>query len=107
MSKGPFDIIVVGAGSAGCVVARRLVDQGASVLLLEAGGPDTNPAIHDPLRFGELWFSEQDWGYRTEPQEHAADRRLHWPRGRVLGGSSSLNAMIYTRGEAIEYEHWA
>ncbi|HYS37616.1 MAG TPA: GMC family oxidoreductase N-terminal domain-containing protein [Pseudonocardiaceae bacterium] len=107
MSEGTYDVIVVGAGSAGCVVARRLVDRGANVLLLEAGGPDTNPAIHDPLRFGELWFSEQDWNYRTVPQSSAGDRRLHWPRGRVLGGSSALNAMIYARGAALDYDHWA
>ncbi|MBT2488430.1 GMC family oxidoreductase N-terminal domain-containing protein [Streptomyces sp. ISL-96] len=107
LSKGPFDVIVVGAGSAGCVVTRRLVDRGAEVLLLEAGGEATNPAIDDPLRFGELWFGEQDWAYRTTPQEHAAGRRLHWPRGRVLGGSSALNAMIYARGAALDYDHWA
>ncbi|GAA4994888.1 hypothetical protein GCM10025734_25190 [Kitasatospora paranensis] len=102
-----YDIVVVGAGSAGCAVARRTADCGARVLLLEAGGPDTNPAIHDPLRFGELWFGPEDWAYRTAPQPDAADRRLHWPRGRVLGGSSALNAMIYARGSALDYDHWA
>ncbi|MEC3978208.1 GMC family oxidoreductase [Amycolatopsis sp. H20-H5] len=105
--KISYDVIVVGAGSTGCVVARRLVDRGARVLLLEAGGRDTDEAIHDPRRFGELWFGERDWAYRTAPQEHALGRRLHWPRGRVLGGSSSLNAMIYTRGAAADYDHWA
>ena len=105
--RGPFDAIVIGAGSAGCAVTRRLVDRGASVLLLEAGGPDVNPAIHDPRRFGELWFGEQDWAYQTVPQPAADHRRLHWPRGRVLGGSSSLNAMIYTRGAALDYDSWA
>lgn len=106
-AKISHDVIVVGAGSTGCVVARRLVDRGARVLLLEAGGRDTDDAIHDPRRFGELWFGERDWAYRTAPQDHAAGRRLHWPRGRVLGGSSSLNAMIYTRGAAADYDHWA
>ena len=80
------DVVVVGSGSAGAVVARRLVDAGASVLLLEAGLPDDNPAIHDPARLFELWDSEQDWGYRTVPQAACAGRELHWPRGRVLGG---------------------
>lgn len=107
MADTAFDVITIGAGSAGCVVTRRMVDRGARVLLLEAGGPDTDPAIHDPRRFGELWFGERDWAYLTVPQEHAAQRRLHWPRGRVLGGSSSLNAMIYTRGAARDYDHWA
>ncbi len=102
------DVIVVGAGSAGAVVARRLVDRGdVRVLLLEAGGADTSPAIHDPARAHELWDAAEDWGYRTVPQPHAAGRRLHWPRGRVLGGSSSLNAMIWVRGAAHDYDHWA
>jgi choline dehydrogenase len=101
------DVIVVGAGSAGCAVARRLVDSGLRTVLLEAGGPDTNPAIHDPLRFGELWSGVEDWGYRTLPQPHADNRRLPWPRGRVVGGSSSLNAMIWARGAPADYDHWA
>ena len=77
-----FDVIVVGAGSAGCVVARRMADRGARVLLLEAGGADTDPAIHDPRRFGELWFGERDWAYLTAPQEHAAGRRYRAIRRR-------------------------
>src|SRR6188472_3687525 len=93
------DVIVVGSGSAGAVAARRLVDGGARVVLLEAGGPDVNPAIHDPGRFHELWRSEEDWAFETIPQRHASDRRLAWPRGRVLGGSSCLNAMIWVRGD--------
>lgn len=101
------DVVVVGSGSAGAVVARRLVDAGASVVLLEAGGEDTNPAIHDPTRIFELWGSPEDWNYYTAPQEHAAGRRLHWPRGRVLGGSSALNGMIYVRGYPGDYDHWA
>lgn len=101
------DVVVVGSGSAGAVVARRLVDAGVRVLLLEAGGSDANPAIHDPARVWELWDSPDDWGYRTAPQAHAAGRQVHWPRGRVLGGSSSLNGMIYIRGWRGDYDHWA
>lgn len=100
-------VIVVGAGSAGCVVARRLVDAGWQVTMLEAGGEDANPAIHDPMRMAELWHSADDWDYRTVPQEHAAGRRLHLPRGKVLGGSHALNAMIWVRGAAWDYDGWA
>ena len=101
------DVVVVGSGSAGSVIARRLADAGADVVLLEAGEPDANPAIHDPARLFELWDSEQDWGYRTMPQAACAGRELHWPRGKVLGGSSALNGMIYTRGHRSDYDGWA
>jgi choline dehydrogenase len=101
------DVVVVGSGSAGAVVARRLVDEGASVVLLEAGGPDENPAIHDPARVWDLWDSPEDWGYRTVPQAACAGRRLHLPRGKVLGGSSALNGMIYIRGHRSDYDTWA
>ncbi|MBN6038849.1 GMC family oxidoreductase [Amycolatopsis sp. 195334CR] len=101
-----MDVIVVGAGSAGSVVARRLADAGAAVRLLEAGGPDGNPAIHDPSRAGELWHGPEDWDHHTVPQPHAANRRLHLPRGKVLGGSHALNAMIWVRGAPADYDGW-
>jgi choline dehydrogenase len=101
------DFIVVGAGSAGCAATARLVGRGARVLLVEAGGPDTNPAIGDVSRAHELWHSPDDWDFFTVPQPGAADRRLHLPRGRVLGGSSSLNGAIHVRGAPADYDHWA
>ncbi|GAA0231815.1 GMC family oxidoreductase N-terminal domain-containing protein [Saccharothrix mutabilis subsp. mutabilis] len=101
------DFVVVGGGTAGCVVARGLLDRtDGTVLLLEAGDHDTNPAIHDPLRMHELWDSPQDWGLRTVPQRDAGDRVLHLPRGRVLGGSHALNAMIHVRGNPADYDGW-
>jgi choline dehydrogenase len=107
MSAEEFDHIVVGAGSAGCVIARRLVDAGRRVALVEAGGPDYNPAIHQPNRSWELWNSPEDWAYNTEPQEHSLKTPLFWPRGKVLGGSSALNGMIYIRGAKSDFDAWA
>jgi choline dehydrogenase len=106
-SANEFDHVVVGAGSAGCVISRRLVDAGRSVALVEAGGPDDNPAIHDPGRSWELWNSPEDYAFVTEPQEHAAKTSVCWPRGKVVGGSSSLNGMIYVRGARADYDNWA
>ncbi|HLH81957.1 MAG TPA: FAD-dependent oxidoreductase [Trebonia sp.] len=102
-----FDHIVVGAGSAGCVIARRLADAGRRVALIEAGGPDDNPAIHDPGRAWELWNSREDYAYSTEPQEHSLKTSVFWPRGKVLGGSSALNGMIYVRGARQDFDNWA
>ncbi len=98
--------IVVGAGTSGAIVARRLVDAGVEVTLIEAGRYDSNPAIHDPSRAGELWHSADDWDFFTVPQEHAGGRRLHLPRGKVTGGSHALNAMIWVRGAASDYDGW-
>jgi choline dehydrogenase len=104
---GSYDYVVVGAGSGGSVVARRLVDAGATVALLEAGGPAASPAIHDPGRWPELTLSEYDWGYVTDPQQACAGRRLRWPRGKVVGGSGALNGMAYIRGHRLDYDGWA
>src|SRR5246127_107264 len=107
MAGQEFDHIIVGAGAAGCVIARGVFGAGREVALVEAGGPDTNPAIHDPLRAWELWNSPEDWAYLTEPQEHSLKTSLPWPRGRVLGGSSALNGMIYIRGAKADFDNWA
>ena len=103
-----YDYVIVGAGSAGCVLAARLSeDPDLRVLLLEAGGSDDRAEIHIPAAFSKLFATEADWNYHTEPQAAAADRSLYWPRGRVLGGSSSINAMIYIRGHHADYDSWA
>ncbi|MHA6784080.1 GMC family oxidoreductase [Pseudonocardia saturnea] len=103
------DFIVVGSGSAGSVVARRLHDAGAgTVLVLEAGGsPEGNAAVHDPTQWPALWGTEVDHAYVTVPQPHTAGRVHDWPRGRVLGGTSCLNAMQYIRGHRSDYDAWA
>jgi choline dehydrogenase len=103
---GSFDYVVVGSGSGGSVVARRLVDAGASVAVVEAGGPPVE-AVHDPGRWAELPGSPVDWAYETEPQRACADRRLSWPRGRVLGGTSALNGLAHIRGHRLDYDGWA
>ena len=103
-----YDYVIVGAGSAGCVLANRLsADPKVRVLLLEAGGADDSPFIHTPAMMALLPDSRLDWRYRTVPQAQCNLRRFAWPRGRTLGGSSSINYMIYIRGHASDYDHWA
>jgi choline dehydrogenase len=102
-----YDYIVVGAGSAGCVLANRLTRNSSSnVLLLEAGSPDKKQEIHIPAAFAKLFKTSLDWNYETEPEPCLNNRKLYWPRGKMLGGSSSLNAMIYMRGAKSDYDHW-
>lgn len=102
------DYVIVGAGSAGSVLADRLsADRSARVVLLEAGERDNKQAVHIPAAFSQLFGSSRDWNYRTVAQPALADRRIYWPRGKMLGGSSSLNAMMWVRGFAADYDRWA
>ncbi len=104
-----FDYIVVGAGSAGCVLAYRLTaDPSIRVLVLEAGGRDTHPLIHVPIGLGKIWERRMfDWGYDTEPEPRLDNRQIEAMRGKVLGGSSSINVMAYVRGNRDDYDRWA
>ncbi|GAB4187963.1 MAG: choline dehydrogenase [Thermoflexibacter sp.] len=103
-----FDYIIVGAGSAGCVIANRLSENPQTkVLLLEAGKKDNNPLISIPAAFYKLFRTEVDWNFFTEPQPFVNHRKMYQPRGKVLGGSSSINAMIYIRGHKEDYDTWA
>lgn len=101
------DYVVVGAGSAGSALTRRLLDAGKTVHVIEAGPVDSADEIHSPQGWPLLLGSDQDWSVMTVPQTHADSRSLFWPRGKVLGGSSSLNGMIYMRGHQADYDGWA
>ncbi len=103
-----YDYVIVGAGSAGCVLAARLTeDRSTRVLLLEAGGAASAREVRIPAAFSKLYKTAVDWDYATEPERCLHNRKLYWPRGKMIGGSGSMNAMIYIRGNATDYDHWA
>jgi choline dehydrogenase len=107
MNGNTFNYIVVGAGAAGCVVANRLSENpDVRVLLLEAGGPDRSFLIHMPAGFTKLTSPDVNWSFATVPQPALNNRRMHYPQGRLLGGSTSINAMIYIRGNRLDYDKW-
>jgi choline dehydrogenase len=108
MSGEAYDYVIVGAGSAGCVLANRLTEDGrTTALVLEWGGSDRSPLIQMPAALSiPMNMKAYDWGYLTEPEPHLNNRRLHCPRGKVLGGSSSINGLVYARGSALDFEHW-
>ena len=102
------DFVIVGAGSAGCAVAYRLAEAGQSVLVIEHGGTDAGPFIQMPAALSyPMNMKRYDWGFQSEPEPHLGGRRLACPRGKVIGGSSSINGMVYVRGHAMDFDHWA
>ena len=108
MAAGSYDYVIVGAGSAGCVLAGKLsADPACRVVLLEAGGSDRKREIGIPAAFTKLLRTGYDWDYRTSKQPQLSDRELYWPRGKTLGGSSSINGQIWTRGHRVDYDGWA
>jgi choline dehydrogenase len=107
-TRQEFDYIIVGAGSAGCVLAARLSqDPNIRVALVEAGGPDDAPEISMPVAFPQLFKTKYDWDFASEPEPGLGNRRIYLPRGKTLGGSSAMNAMIYIRGNAADFDGWA
>ncbi|HEX3915271.1 MAG TPA: GMC family oxidoreductase N-terminal domain-containing protein, partial [Steroidobacteraceae bacterium] len=108
-SAAEFDFVVVGAGSSGCVLANRLsADGSASVVLIEAGPRDSSFWIHLPIGYGKtMWDPVVNWRFNTEPESNMDGRQIYWPRGRVLGGSSSINGLVVIRGQHEDYERWA
>jgi choline dehydrogenase len=109
MKERIYDYVIVGAGSAGCALAARLSESGQySVLLLEAGPPDKHLWIHVPIGYGKTMFNAKySWQFYTEPEPELNQRPIYWPRGRTLGGSSSINGLVYIRGQSQDYDRWA
>jgi len=108
MIQESFDYVIVGAGSSGCVLANRLSEDGKnSVALIEAGPPDRSPWIHLPIGYAKtMWDPKVNWKFQTEPDPGMKNRQIYWPRGKTLGGSSSINGLIFIRGQKQDYDHW-
>ncbi len=108
MKTRDFDYVIVGGGSAGCILANRLSENpDARVLLLEAGGMDNHPLIHMPVGFARMTDGPHTWGLKTAPQRHASDREIPYAQTRVIGGGSSINAEVFTRGHPVDFDRWA